>query len=383
MKRTGKMEGQRRAFSSTASNQKASKTESERDSGFSDASSGYFSAVEQTESVDVGGVKSAIQDPQTCSQVAVMSGSYPGLSPMIIMNNIVVKQPSALAPALKPWGFTSSLEMVPQSPLVLFQPVVSSGKCTSKSASGKHQRSKRYSPILKSFPKIAPYPNQECGDLGLNAKEKNSSYASHKGRHQRCYHEDKPSDYQSVSQGLTETTSSDLSTDPQIAAWENLYDSISDIESENSQTKPADVLELSAPRSTSITLPLDSHSSSSLRPEDSPEKKDDKDDDVENCPEALSPSCSKRKRFCNTYNILNRSGLLGITLRTKELIRQNKRSQAQIQELQAQTELFLEAMNSGDPQIWARLQLTLQTPTSKEAEGHTRENSATGVDKLV
>lgn len=97
-------------------------------------------------------------------------------------------------------------------------------------------------------------------------------------------------------------------------------------------------------------------------------------DDAENDPGSLSPSSSKRKRFCNTYNILNRSGLLGITMRTKELIRQNKRSQAQLQKLQAHTDLFLEAIRSRDPQVWAKLQLTIQSPTSEESKEDTVGN---------
>lgn len=69
---------------------------------------------------------------------------------------------------------------------------------------------------------------------------------------------------------------------------------------------------------------------------------------------------NKLKRFSNTYNILNKSGLLGITLRTKQLIKDNKRTQGQLQQLQEQTALLLEALSSRDPQLWTKLQLSLQ-----------------------
>lgn len=59
-----------------------------------DASSEYLSTVDLTDSEDAGrngSVVTAVQD-MTGSQVALLGGSYAGLSPMIIMNNFVLKQ---------------------------------------------------------------------------------------------------------------------------------------------------------------------------------------------------------------------------------------------------------------------------------------------------
>ena len=58
----------------------------------SDASSEYLSAVEVTDSEDTGKNGSIVGQEQTGQHVAVVGGSYPGLSPMIIMNNFVLKQ---------------------------------------------------------------------------------------------------------------------------------------------------------------------------------------------------------------------------------------------------------------------------------------------------
>lgn len=58
----------------------------------SDASSEYLSAVEVTDSEDTGRNGSIIGQEPTGQQVAVVGGSYTGLSPMIIMNNFVLKQ---------------------------------------------------------------------------------------------------------------------------------------------------------------------------------------------------------------------------------------------------------------------------------------------------
>uniref|UniRef100_A0A672FGU1 Uncharacterized protein n=1 Tax=Salarias fasciatus TaxID=181472 RepID=A0A672FGU1_SALFA len=56
------------------------------------ASSEYLSAVDLTDSEDAGRTGSTIGQDPSGQQVAVMGGSYAGLSPMIIMNNFVLKQ---------------------------------------------------------------------------------------------------------------------------------------------------------------------------------------------------------------------------------------------------------------------------------------------------
>lgn len=59
-----------------------------------DASSEYLSAVDLTDTDDAGrhgSLVSTVQD-RTGPQVAMMGDSYAGLSPMIIMNNFVLKQ---------------------------------------------------------------------------------------------------------------------------------------------------------------------------------------------------------------------------------------------------------------------------------------------------
>lgn len=72
---------------------------------------------------------------------------------------------------------------------------------------------------------------------------------------------------------------------------------------------------------------------------------------------------SKHRRFQNTLVVLHKSGLLEITLKTKELIRQNQATQVELDQLKEQTQLFLEAAKSRAPQAWAKLQASL-TPGS-------------------
>lgn len=82
--------------------------------------------------------------------------------------------------------------------------------------------------------------------------------------------------------------------------------------------------------------------------------------------ESLSSVNNKLKRFSNTYNILNQSGLLGITLRTKQLIRENRRTQGLLLQLHEQTALLMEALSTGDAQLWTKLQLSLQDTDSEQ-----------------
>lgn len=62
--------------------------------------------------------------------------------------------------------------------------------------------------------------------------------------------------------------------------------------------------------------------------------------------------------------VLHKSGLLEITLKTKELIRQNQATQVELDQLKEQTQLFIEAAKSRAPQAWARLQASLTSGSS-------------------
>lgn len=324
----------------------ASKSDLERDSGFSDASSEYLSTVDLTDSEDAGRNGSIVGQDPIGPQVAVMGGSYAGLSPMIIMNNFVLKQPSPVAPAEKQWGFPSPMEVMPQSQVVLLQPMVSNGSSSSsKTGSENTRQSKSYMPILKSYPRIAPHPADVPTKRVGSSKVRVSSTSGYDQRQKRHHHGHRL--YSSPS--------------PQPA----LPTTIKPIfEAANNQSQAAESQEqlsdkaLSPLAGTSSLLPYADEFRTDI---DSNRMDADQDD-------ALSIDGDKLKRFSNTYNILNKSGLLGITMRTKQLIKENKRTQGQLQQLQEQTALLLEALSSGDPQLWTKLQLSLQH-TDKEPCG--------------
>ncbi|KAK9960050.1 hypothetical protein ABG768_010127 [Culter alburnus] len=320
----------------------------------SDASSGYYSALDQTDFEDMGPTSIAAQSMPTAAQVPFIPGSHQGISPMIVMNNLVLKQPNSVAPALKPWSLNTSVDMVPQSQLLFLQPVIPTSDCSGQS-SAKQKLSRKHVPMQNTFAKIVPHPaHWSTVDQGANAINKRANH-NHGGRHQRRSYNDKPLHSSSLKQDDSETFEG-YGVDPNIASLEEMG-------VENPSSRLSDLQE---PHTTTSPFSLCTDTFLASFPQKCPKSSVTHSSDVESISEANSPSSSKRKRFCNTYNILNRSGLLGITLRTKELIRQNKRSQAQLQSLQAQTDLFMEAICSGDPKVWTRLQLILQNSRNSE-----------------
>uniref|UniRef100_UPI003AB0CC82 CLOCK-interacting pacemaker n=1 Tax=Centroberyx gerrardi TaxID=166262 RepID=UPI003AB0CC82 len=374
-----------------------SRADSERDSGFSDASSEHTSMMDTTDSED--SPRSVVRQGSQRSgsgsqpsQLAVVGGSYSSLSPMIIMNNVLLKQPGDNPPALKPWGFSPAVEVVQpvvQQPQVVFlQPVVSRrASSASKEASSRHRRPKKYLPILKSYPKIAPHPGDSSSSSGRGTassssssssstssssysssfstgSERGSSLASsHRERHQR----DKRK--RNLSGGSSNSGSTTLSLPAPPSSMSPLL--------QHRLTLPS--TETSASSSPARERPLPAVSQSELTPSPSltpsnhtnctknqtlpvplPQVATQESSSQDEYNYIDGDSDTKRKRFCNTYNILSQSGLLDITLRTKELLRQNRRTQTELDRLKEHTDLFLQALQSGDSSIYAKLQTSLQ-----------------------
>ncbi|XP_061599372.1 CLOCK-interacting pacemaker a isoform X2 [Cololabis saira] len=315
----------------------------------SDASSEYLSAVEVTDSEDTGRNGSIFSQQPTGAQVAVVGGSYPGLSPMIIMNNFVLKQPSSMDPAEQHWGFPSPLEVMPQSQMVLLQPMISNGNSSSpKTGPENLQRSKSYMPKLKSYPRIAPHP-VDTSTKRVGSSKVRAGFASRHDRRQRRH--DHGHNLYSPPSPLPA-----LQTPPQT---------ISTFEAETNLTQAAENQDQFLDKS---LTPQGEDTSLATYTDEFRTVPDDNRMDSDKYEEGISVHGNKQKRFSNTYNILNKSGLLDITMRTKQLIKENKRTQGLLHQLQDQTGLLLEALSSGDPQLWTKLQLSLQD-TEKEHWG--------------
>lgn len=372
-----KADGHLKAFSRPSTmKSRAFQTDAERDSGFSDASSEHMSTMDTTDSeyspcpVVQQGAQTPTQGSQSQSpksgqqtpQLTVMGGSYSGLSPMIIMNNVLLKQPGDNPPALKPWGLEVVQPVVQQPQVVFIQPVVS--RQTSKDSSSRHRRSKKYLPILKSYPKIAPHPGDSSSSSGRGTSSSSSSSSSSLSGSERSSQQDQKDNQQnrlslnnSSTLPVTSTTASPL-----------LQNQLSLPATETTTASIDSGLSMDNLLATSRPSELTPSFSFNAKTQGPPEPSEDAMSEFN----AESDADTKRKRFCNTYNILSKSGLLDITLRTKELLRQNRRTQTDIERLKEQTDLFLQALSSGDNSICLKLQASLQ----EEEKERERERAA-------
>ncbi|CAL1575887.1 unnamed protein product [Knipowitschia caucasica] len=317
------------------------KSDMERDSGFSDASSEYMSAVEQADSEEPGR-HGRVRGPDPASQqVALMGGSYAGVSPMIIMNNFLLKQPSNPV-AEKQWGYSSPMEVMPQSQVVLLQPMLSNGSSSSsKSSSENDRQSRSYTPV-KSYPRIAPHPGEHLSKRVGSSRIRGT--AEYEPRQRRHHHSHKV-----YSTGPPE---SPLPAPGRHSnAPEPLNNQVQVIEAQVCDQALTSVPNYSA-------VPTYTHEF----------QKAISDISIWSDKDTSANHGNKLKRFSNTYNILSQSGLLEITMRTKQLIKENRHTQSQLQQLQEQTSLLLDALSSGNSQLWTKLQHSLQdTQTESRA----------------
>uniref|UniRef100_A0AAY5JZ75 CLOCK-interacting pacemaker b n=1 Tax=Esox lucius TaxID=8010 RepID=A0AAY5JZ75_ESOLU len=298
-------------------------------------------------------------------------------------------KPGDIPPSQKPWEFSPAVEVVQQPQVVFVQPVVS--QCTnSKEASTKRRRPKKYIPILRSYPKIAPHPGDtsgcsgrgtSCSSSSSSGSERGSGLASsHRERHH--IHRGKQQRHQSGSSGSSGSStpglaphSSSLSPSPQLRLSLTPSLSLTDSSACSSPARPSPAVsrsEFTPAPSPALTLtPSQSLTSEpTKKPQALPQPTatdDDKsrDDGNRGGGGGGVGDDVKRKRFCNTYNILSKSGLLDITLRTKDLLRQNRRTQGELDRLKEQTSLFLQALKTGDTSVWSKLQASLQEEKEK------------------
>ncbi|XP_060773769.1 CLOCK-interacting pacemaker [Neoarius graeffei] len=334
-----------------------SKPDSERDSGFSDASSEHLSIVDQTDIEDAArpAMQAVSGSRSQTSQLAVIGGSFQRLSPMIIMNNVLLKQPGDNPSSVKSWGFSPSVEVVQQPQVVFLQPVISQRAASEpKGPPSKRRKHKKYLPILKSYPKIAPHPgdsprssctsssSSSCSTVTASVKSSSSSSSSwdplDPDKQQAVQTSSSSSSF--VPNPMTPTRHRPSSPQPHTPPTDSNTGSCLGVE--EPMTEPTEM-----PAKTLQTQPQATFK-----------------DDL--CQNGDSDSNEKRKRFCNTYNVLSKSGLLDITLRTKELIRQNRRTQAELDQLREHTNLFMEALQTGDLCIYSKLQMSMQEESATE-----------------
>ncbi|XP_070838986.1 CLOCK-interacting pacemaker-like [Chaetodon trifascialis] len=369
-----------------------SEKDSEKDSGYSEAGSEsvHTDLEDQHSSVSKPHRKSSKSSNNSNNSVNATGHNMPPyeeLTPIYVIKNLVVKpsRPEQLLHGPMAWGrgwHSLTNAKAPTQLLLIQQPAMSApssstlttssivapqgqvkkgGSRSNQNHSSKNHSSKNsYLPILNSYPRIAPHPRKESHEgKGVTwlegVKESGSEGQSQSKR--VCTEEEKMeavsttshvlkpqqqhqkegrvhSQYQYKGRGgHSSFPSSSHCLPPHHASSTSQhkshrcqrssgFDSVGSPSVSSSQTP--------SPPSSS-----DSPSCSSL-PSSSPSSS------ITHSPYCLAPdsSSTRHRRFLNTAEILNQSGLLAIALRTKELLKQNADTEREIAQLRQHTHLL-------------------------------------------
>ncbi|KAK2523901.1 CLOCK-interacting pacemaker isoform X1 [Columba livia] len=354
--------------------------ESDKDSGYSDGSSECPSAMEQTDSEDVLNALCWNTEDGTCQCPVTTSNSFPALSPMVVMKNVLVKQGSSSQ--LQSWTVQPSFEVIPAQPQLVFLRPSIPPPINPHPLGKKRNDSTSYLPILNSYPKIAPQPCKRDHSFDLEECQETSS-------HKRLCTEAPKMETSPVSrstglptspfahlpfsfktpQDSNQQSSSTLVTSGKLSALPGFHRVSSDTQKVAGVTA---LLPFGTSQATKCT-PHESESAAQTTMQSAVWSPPLVPEEICTTPELLLQQQSKCRRFQNTLVVLRRSGLLEITLKTKELIHQNQVTQAELDRLKHQTQLFIEAIKNNAPQSWAELEASL---TGSDKAGSNLEDSA-------
>ncbi|NWS45548.1 CIPC protein, partial [Probosciger aterrimus] len=355
-------------------------TESDKDSGYSDGSSECLSAMEQTDSEDVLNAScwNAEDGPWQCPMAT--GSSFPALSPMVVMKNVLVKQGSSSQ--LQSWTVQPSFEVIPAQPQLVFLRPSIPPPINPHPVGKKRNDSTNYLPILNSYPKIAPQPCkrdrsfdlEECQETNCHKRlctvtpKMESSPISRSTGLPPSPFAHLPVSFKTP-QDSNQQSSSTLVTSGKLSALPGFHRVSSDTQKLPGLTP---LLPFGTLQATKCT-PHESESAAQTTVQSAVWSPPLIPEELCTTPELLLQQQSKCRRFQNTLVVLRRSGLLEITLKTKELIHQNQVTQAELDRLKHQTQLFIEAIKNNAPQSWAELEASLTG--SDKADGNLADPS--------
>lgn len=347
--------------------------ESDKDSGFSDGSSECLSSAEQMESEDMLSALGWSREDRPRPSSKPTSGAFPTLSPMVVMKNVLVKQGSSSS-QLQSWTVQPSFEVISAQPQLLFLHPPVPSPVSPGHVGEKKSDSRNYLPILNSYTKIAPHPGKRgparsaeereggmqkkvCTERlgpGLSAREPTKTGAGPPQPPTPAPPSAKLAE-DSALQGVPSLVAGGSPQTLQPVSSSHVAKAPSlTFASPASPVCASDSTLHGVESSSPLSPPAASYSSALWAAEHFCRSPD-------SFPEQRQ---SKHRRFQNTLVVLHRSGLLEITLKTKELIRQNQATQVELDQLKEQTRLFIEATKSRAPQAWARLQASLSSGSS-------------------
>ncbi|NWU66490.1 CIPC protein, partial [Pterocles burchelli] len=339
--------------------------ESDKDSGYSDGSSECPSAMEQADSEDMLNALcwNTEDGPWQCPMTT--SNSFPALSPMVVMKNVLVKQGSSSQ--LQSWTVQPSFEVIPTQPQLVFLRPSIPPPANPHLVGKKRNDSTNYLPILNSYPKIAPQPCKRDHSFDLEERQETTC-------HKRLCTEAPKMETSPVSRstGLPTSPFAHLPVSFKTPQDSNQQSSSTLVTSGKLSALPGVRVSSDAQKVPGLTplLPFGTLQTTKCTPHESESAAQATTqsavwspplipEEICTTPELLLQQQSKCRRFQNTLVVLRRSGLLEITLKTKELIHQNQVTQAELDRLKHQTQLFIEAIQNNAPQSWAELEASL------------------------
>ncbi|XP_075050730.1 CLOCK-interacting pacemaker [Mixophyes fleayi] len=279
---------------------------SDKDSGYSDVASECLSSVEQTDAED---------GPPTLRWITgERRPECPQPGPLLVLKNLLVDQDSGPDPHIPSWTVRPSFQLFPSSSQVLvFPPSLSPTK----------SQSTKYLPILNSYTKIAPHPSP------LHGNKRRADALCH-NRAKRLLSETHSSIGQEKVPSVGHEEGQVLS---QVAACSDSSANTPQGGTGQSKSLGTDVGD---PRTASLP------------------------DIFQKAESSVPEEHQKRtRRFQNTLDVLHRSGLFSIAMKTKELARLNQVTQVQLERLQEQVSLYCMAISSNNPQDWQMVQDSL------------------------
>ncbi|KAL7878240.1 hypothetical protein AOLI_G00092140 [Acnodon oligacanthus] len=347
-----------------------SRCSSEKDSGYSDTGSDSL----QTDAED----QRSVSEPKLHKAPGVQSVSDQGkhilvsappeLTPIFIIKNVVLKQPvqsgqEHVLPSPLGWGSGGANSQTPTHLLLLQQPglggpplhLVKPQSQRSESALGKKSKN-TYLPILNSYPRIAPHPSKKNPDkplasVGGSAEEHSLS--------KRVCTEEKREEVSTSTQAPEKHPRKQPESRPQPRPYRT-PDTLLVPHHRRSPRAPCipSNLSLGSPSVSSSETPSPPSACESAKPSSRGLQKHALGTDSDSAPVggALSTSV-KHRRFLNTVEILSQSGLLDITLRTQELLRQSTATERDIAQLRQHAQLLYQAAQAGarTPAAWVKL----------------------------
>uniref|UniRef100_A0AAY4EBZ0 Uncharacterized protein n=1 Tax=Denticeps clupeoides TaxID=299321 RepID=A0AAY4EBZ0_9TELE len=363
-----------KAHAEQKTNGRGSRCSSEKDSGYSDTGSDSLQtdAEDQQSSVSKPQGREGHQGPIQGSHILV-SGT-PELTPIFIIKNVVLKRQveagqEHLFQTPLSWASGGTNGQGPTHVLLLQQPPVTSPppvhvlKPQPRRADGGSKKSKApYLPILNSYPRIAPHPSKKTPDKATATSSSAEGSVTSE-------------DHSLSKRVCTEEKREEVSTTSKLPKQHLHKQSENRAHSHSSHSLPRKSEFSSHPRrrpclpsspTTSLSVGSPSVSSTETTPPTSSSN--------DNPPTAAPPlqasrgqrrhsssslfSSARHRRFLNTVEILSQSGLLDITLRTQELLRQSTATERDIAQLRQHAQLLCQAAQTNPDSFgaWERVQ---------------------------